>query len=297
MIHVDHHSGTIQSIAMGKHQIDTLLYHIDVDEAHRTSKPVVVRLHGVLGNLLDETEHSLPENLARHGYSSINMNTLLANLGLFYGFGVFDGVIPQIDAVCDFLRGFGFKKIVVAGHGLGGCMAVRYAAVRNDPDRWPDLRGVIAIATPYSLPDTIRRRWERFGSVPTYDEVCRTASERFDRPTAGFDETLLIRRAHGPTRRPEHSEVYTLKTWWHLAGPEAHGAKAHLHIGKIGVPILLVEGLRDDALEQRTDEDLASAARSEGHDAVTQVRLDANHVFEGKHAELAKVIVDWLRVI
>ena len=79
-------------------------------EIHRASKPVIVRLHGILGNLLDETEHFLPVELALRGYSSINMNTLLANLGLFYGFGVIDQVIPQIDAVCDFLRELGFKK-------------------------------------------------------------------------------------------------------------------------------------------------------------------------------------------
>ena len=52
------------------------------------------------------------------------MNTTLANLGLFYGFGVFDDVIPQMDAVCEHLRSMDFMKIVLAGHGLGAAMAV-----------------------------------------------------------------------------------------------------------------------------------------------------------------------------
>lgn len=294
MIHVDHHSGTIKSIALGKHQIDVLLYHTDVDEAHRADKAVIVRLHGILGNLLDETEHFLPVELALRGYSSINMNTLFANLGLFYGFGVVEQVIPQIDSVCDFLRGLGFKKIVVAGHGLGGCMAILYGALRNDRARWADLRGVIAIATPYSLPDTIRSRWERFGSEPTYDQVCGLATERFGGFGGGADQTILIRRAHGTSRRPHHSEVYTLKTWWHLAGPEADGVKPYLHIGKVKVPILLVDGLRDDVLEQPRDQDLARVARSEGHDTVTRVWLDANHAFDGEHAKLGDAIIDWL---
>lgn len=294
MIHVEHQSGTIRSLAVGQHQVDTLLFHLEGDEGHRANKPVIVRLHGILGNLLDETEHFLPAELARCGYSSINMNTLLANLGLFYGFGLVERVIPQIDAVCDFVRGLGFKKIVVAGHGLGGCMAILYAALRNDRIKWPDLCGVIAIATPYSLPETIRCRWEQFGSEPSYDEVCRRAAKRFGGPDEGIDETILIHRAHGPTRRPQHSEVYTLKTWWHLAGPEAHGTQSHLHISEVKVPMLLIDGLQDEVLMRRNDEDLARVARSAGHDTVTWVQLDANHAFDGKHAELAQVIADWL---
>ena len=294
MIQVDHHSGTIRSIPFGQHQIDTLLFHIEGDEVHRANKPVIVRLHGILGNLLDETEHFLPVELALRGYSSVNMNTLLANLGLFYGFGLVERVIPQIDSVCEFLRGLGFKKIVVAGHGLGGCMAILYAAARSDSDKWPDLCGVIAIATPYSLPDTIRLRWQRFGSEPSYDEVCRIATERFATSDDGPDQTILIRRAHGPSRQPRHTEVYTLKTWWHLAGPEAQGAKPYLHIGKVKVPILLVDGLHDDVLVQQSDEDLLAVARTAGHDTVTRVELDANHAFDGKHPELGQTIVEWL---
>ena len=95
------------------------------------------------------------------------MNTALANLGLFYGFGVFDDVIPQIEAVCDYLRAAGFTKVILAGHGLGAAMVVRYAATRNHPASKPELvQGLVAIAAPYCLPETIRRRWERFDAEP-----------------------------------------------------------------------------------------------------------------------------------
>ncbi len=73
---------------------------------------------------MDESQHYLAEALAKQGYSSLTMNTLLANLGIFFGFGIYDSVMPQIDAVCDFLLSVGFKKIVITGHGLGwvhGC--------------------------------------------------------------------------------------------------------------------------------------------------------------------------------
>lgn len=295
MIQLEEDTGTLACIACGEHEIDALHYHADVEEANRSGRPVILRLHGVLGNLLDETEHFLPAELARRGYASLNMNTLLANLGLFYGFGIFDDVIPQIDTVRAHLRELGFERMVVAGHGLGGCMAIRYAAARNLTEALlPQLCGVVAIATPFSLPDTIRRRWARFGSEPTYEEVAREAGRRFGNGDEGHDETILIRKAHGPTRRPEHSEVYTLKTWWHLAGPEAAGAKSYLHVGKIRVPILIVDALRDEVVGRTNHESLARAVAAAGHDAVTHVELEANHAFDGRHAELARAIARWL---
>lgn len=291
-------SGTIISIPSVHHKIDALFCHIVTDKEHVQNKPVILRLHGILGNLLDETEHFLPTILAKHGYSSITMNTLLANLGLFFGFGIFDNAMAQIDAVCHFLREVGFKKIVIAGHGLGGCMAIRYGALTNDPRKYPDIVGVIAMATPYSMPETIRRRWDRFGSEPSYEEVYNSAKPLFRPDTEGEppqDETVVVKKAHGPTSLPEHSEIYTLKTWWALAGPEAEGAKAFKHIGHIKVPILLVHGVNDDIIENGEFEDLGQLARDGGNNNVTPCHLDADHTFEGKHDELGQIISNWLK--
>ena len=294
---VEYCSGTIISIPSGHHKIDALFCHIVTHKEHLQNKPIILRLHGILGNLLDETEYFLPHFLANEGYSSITMNTLLANLGLFFGFGVFDDAMAQIDAVCNFLREVGFKKIVVAGHGLGGCMAIRYGALRNDPQKYPDIVGVIAMATPHSMPETIRRRWDRFGSEPTYEEVYSKAQRVFRPESEGEpprDETIVIKKAHGHTALPEHTDIYTLKTWWALAGPEAEGAKAYKHIGKIHVPILLVQGLHDDIIEYRECEALRQLARDGGNNDVTAFDIDADHTFEGKHDELGRMIIHWL---
>jgi alpha-beta hydrolase superfamily lysophospholipase len=291
-------SGTIITIPYKEHKIDALFNHIVTNSEHVTNKPVILRLHGLLGNLLDETEHDLPQILAKHGYSSITMNTSLANLGLFFGFGFFEDVMPQIDAACDYLRKVGFQKIVIAGHGVGGCMAIRYGAWRNQQSPNPDIHGVIGIATAYSLPDTIRKRWERFGSQPTYQEVYEKAKQIFQ-PLPGKepldDETIVVTSAHGPTRRPEHSEIYTLKTWWALAGPEAEGPKAHRHIGNISVPILLVHGTKDELIAQQEFEALGNVAKAAGNQDVTMLNLEAGHNLAGKHEELGQGIVNWLQ--
>ena len=89
-------SGSLISIPFNQQKIDALYYHLVTHEEHVKHKLVVLRLHGLLGNLLDETEHLLPHILAQYNYSSLTMNTLLANLGLFFGFGIFEDVMPQI---------------------------------------------------------------------------------------------------------------------------------------------------------------------------------------------------------
>lgn len=103
-MNVECSAGTVVSFPFDQHKVDGLFYH-SVD--HRRDV-AILRLHGILGNLLDETEHLLPALLASAGYSSLTMNTLLANLGLFFGFGIFDDTIKQIDAGCQFLRQIGF---------------------------------------------------------------------------------------------------------------------------------------------------------------------------------------------
>jgi pimeloyl-ACP methyl ester carboxylesterase len=295
---VERWPGMIITIPFDHHAISALYYQVSEDKEHLANRPVVLRLHGILGGLLDETHNSLSTFLAGAGYSSLMMNTLLANLGLFFGFGIFDSVIPQIDCACDFLRKTGFKKIVIAGQGLGGCMAIRYAALRNDRSTYPDIMGVIALATPYSLPDTIRRRWERFGSYPTYDDVCKKA-KRVCNPEPGEeaaqDEIISVNVARGETYLPEHTDVYTLKTWWALAGPEAEGTKTFKHIGKVTVPILLAAGIGDTHIGIHESEDLARAARKAGSKDVTEIRLDTNHRFTGKNDELGSIIVNWIK--
>jgi dienelactone hydrolase len=295
---VERSTATLVSIPWRGHSIDALLHRPESGAEPCSGGLGVLRLHGLLGNLLDETEHFLPQRLASAGYASLTINTLLANLGLFFGFGIFSNTLDQIRAACEFLAGEGFRRIVIAGHGLGGCLAIRYAA---DPEAHPagtEIVGIVAIATPYSMPKMVRRRWERFGSRPTYDEVLRRSERvcgRTSEPSPSGDEIVVVQRAHGDTSLPEHAEVYTLRTWWSLAGPEAHDAEPYRHIGNVRLPILLLQGRNDTVIESRRGEDLGEVARNAGNDAVTEVLLDGDHAFHGQHDALSHCIAGWLR--
>ncbi len=220
----------------------------------------------------------------------------MANFGLFFGFGILEDTVPQIDTAIVFLNRLGYKKIILSGYSLGGSAVLRYGALRNDQSAYTSLRGVIALATPYSMPDSIRRRWNRWESQPSYDEIYTRAKEILgpDPYNASKDRTILIYRARGDTYQPEHTEIYTYKTWWFLAGPEAEGAKGYKQIEQIKIPILLIQGWYDDIVDPRETYDLAQIALDAGNKDVSAFYVNTGHTLEGKEDELGDIIIKWL---
>jgi pimeloyl-ACP methyl ester carboxylesterase len=255
------------SIPFDNSKIDGLFYRTKVWNREHEKEPIVVHVHGFLGNFLDGSQRFLPPILARAGYSSLAINTRMANFSLFFGYGILEDTVPQLDRVITFLKELGYRNIILSGYSLGGCIVLRYAALRNSPDVYPSLRGVITLATPYSMPDSVRRRWEKWGSEPSYEEVYNRARELLkpDPYNSQEDRTILIYKARGHTYRPEHTEIYTYKTWWFLAGPEADGAKAYKQIERIKIPILLIQGWHDEVINPIETYDLAQLAISAGN--------------------------------
>jgi pimeloyl-ACP methyl ester carboxylesterase len=284
------------SIPFNDGKMDALFYHSATDEGQSEKEPIIIHVHGFLGNFLEGSQRFLPPILAKVGYSSLAINTRMANFGLFFGFGILDDTVPQIDTAIVFLKGLGYKKIILSGYSLGGSVVLRYAALRNDTSAYPTLKGVIALSTPYSMPDSIRRRWDRWRSQPSYDEVYTRAKEilKPDPYNASEDRTILIYKARGDTYRPEHTEIYTYKTWWFLAGPEAEGAKAYKQMERIKIPILLIQGLYDDIVESRETYDLARIALDAGNKDVSAFYVNTGHTLEGKEDELGDIVVKWL---
>ena len=296
MTEAAYYPGSIVSIPSGEHEILALLHHGDPDHPARAGRPAVLRLHGLMGNLLDETEAFLSEALISHGITSMTINTLLSNLGLVYGFGIFEDAMPQIATAISYLREAGHNRVVVAGHGLGACMAIRYGALSHSMTKEAQVDGVIGIAPPWSLPETVEARWDRFSSSPSYRQVCdqvQAMTSAPERTEAAQDRTILIRRAHGETDTPQHTDIFTLRTWDAIVGPDAEGTRCHLHIGGIASPTLLISGT-DDTIVPSSDIDRL-AAQAEAHGRTVDVQhLPADHTFSRKHAELAETVVAWI---
>ncbi len=284
------------SIPFNDGKIDALYYHSTLKDERVSKDTVVIHVHGFLGNFLDGSQRFLPPILAEGGYSSLAINTRMANFGLFFGYGIIDDVMPQIDRTIEYLVEMGYTKIILSGYSLGTCIVLRYVSLRNDPERYPHLKGVVTLAAPYSMPDSIRRRWNRWDSEPSYDEVYEESKEilKPDPRKSEHDRTILIYKARGDTYLPWHTEIYTYKTWWFLAGPEAETAKAYLKMEMIKLPILLIQGWYDDVVKPEETHDLAQIAIEAGNQDVSAFYVNAGHTFEGKEEELGDIIVRWL---
>jgi pimeloyl-ACP methyl ester carboxylesterase len=260
-----------------------------------TNIPVLLQIHGLLGHFLARgTPRLLPHALVERGFSAMSANTRLAYAGQITSQGIFDDTIKDIDVAVACLAREGFGNIFILGYSLGAAMVVHWAAHRKHPK----VRGLVLEGPPYSFPDTVKRRYEEFGSVPRYAEVYEKAKAVLgdDPYRSANDENLVVYQARGPTREPVNDDIYTYKTWWFMAGPEAHSAMAYKHIGKIHVPILIVRGENDPLIEEWEGEALAKIAREAGN---THVRVrqipDARHDCMENPGEFLNEIVHMMR--
>jgi len=284
------------SIPVGKSKVNALFYKSINNRNNGKKEPVIIHVHGFLGNFLDGSQRFLPPILAKAGYSSIAINTRMANFGLFFGYGILEDTTPQIDGVIKYLEDIGYTRIIISGYSLGGSVVLKYAAIRNDEKKYTSLKALIILATPYSMPDSIKRRWNKWESQPTYDEVYEEAKEilKPEPKESDQDRTIIVFKARGNTFKPEHTEIYTYKTWWYLAGPEADDAKCYKQIRNISKPIILIQGWNDEIVHSNETHELAQAAIEAGNDDVSAFYLNTGHSLYGKEEELGDIIVRWL---
>ncbi|MFI5323961.1 MAG: alpha/beta fold hydrolase, partial [Thermodesulfobacteriota bacterium] len=127
--------------------------------------------------------------------------------------------------------------------------------------------GLIMEGCAYSLPDSQRKRWNKWGSTPSYDEVYRKSMEVLGPAplTSPEDRIFLVNRAWGDTLNPFHNEIYTYKTWWFMRSPEAKNAKTYLIIPRVKIPILFLQGENDDILADWECQELARLANEAGN--------------------------------
>ncbi len=276
-------------------QIHTLLLSRGFNEKEDLlSTPIIIHIHGVLGHFLARgTPRLLPPTLLEHGINSFSINTRMAFIGQIMGEGIFDDTIKDIDAAVALLKKEGFRQIFILGYSLGANIAAYYAVKRLDPS----VRGLILEGCAFSLPDSQRKRLEKWNSVPSYDEIYSKAKEVLgsDPYKSKNDRVFVVNRAWGPTFSPFHAEFFTYKTWWFMRGPEAYNAKTYKLISKVKIPILFLQGENDDILEAWEAKELARLVCEAGNaDVKVKYIPQAQHDCMGNPDETIKAIVDWL---
>jgi alpha-beta hydrolase superfamily lysophospholipase len=229
-----------------------------------TDIPLLLQVHGLLGHFLARgTPRLLPHALLECGFNSLSINTRLANAGQITGVGIFDDTIRDIDAAVTFLLQEGFKTIFVLGYSLGASMVAHWATNRE----YPQVKGLILESVLYSGADSQRKRFEKWGSTPTYEEIIQKARSVLgnDPYNSVRDESFVVYQAKGPSREPINNEIFTYKTWWFMAGPEGHRAMACKQIGNVRLPILIMRGENDPLVEEWEPEELGKIARRAGN--------------------------------
>jgi alpha-beta hydrolase superfamily lysophospholipase len=256
--------------------------------------PIVIMVHGVLGHFLARgTPRQLPLLLTERGINSFSINTRMAHLGQILGKAIFDLTEYDIEAAVDFLKNEGFENIFILGFSLGANLAAYYAA--KNPGA--GIRGLILEGCAYSLPDSQKNRWNRWGSIPSYEEVYEKARELLgpDPANSPKDEIFLVNRAWGDTLNPFHNEIFTYKTWWFMRSPEARHAKTCTVMPGVKAPILFLQGVNDDILEEWECRELARLASDAGNRSV-EVRYieDAMHDCMENPESASNTITEWI---
>jgi hypothetical protein len=227
----------------------------------------LVHVHGIMGNFLVGTLRFFPAPIARAGFPVLVLETRMGNVGQLFGQAIFEEAVRDVRAAVGWLRDQGFDAIVLSGYSSGATLATRVAALHTEAD----LAGLVCMANPWGLPQSMRRRADRFGAAPGYEEltdlVRRALGDDPDAPER--DRLFVVEGSRGPSSRPSDSEVYTYRTWWHSRGPAATAAMAHRQIGAVAGAIPLVWGGGEQVVESRTPARPPRSAGSPARPATT----------------------------
>lgn len=274
------------------HEWDSLLLRPAFGDPARRRLLVIV-VHGSVGNYLTGVPRRVAFALAGQGFPVMSINTRLANYGPFFGGGLFHKTPLDLRAAVQVARANGFHRMALLGYSMGSTVCTNFLA--NEPA--PEVVGLCTIAHPESLPGALRLRWQRYGSDPTYDEVADRAREVV---AAGTDDPpgdriFTVMRANGPLPTPGNGEIWTYATWWSSRGPESPHAESREQIGRVTVPIAILQAGNDHLIQPGEGYELARIARDAGNaDVLLDVVPRADHEFTGCVHEVSAMAAAWL---
>ncbi len=256
-------------------------------------KLLVIVVHGSVGNYLTGVPRRVAFNLAALGFSVMSINTRLANYGPFFGGGLFHRTPLDLQAAVEVARAHGFTRMALLGYSMGCTVCTNFLANHEVPE----MVGLCTIAHPESLPEALRVRWQRYGATPTYEEVAEYArpivAEHPDDPPG--DRIFTVMRANGPLSTPENGEIWTYATWWSSRGPESPHAVSRDQIGKVRVPIAILQAGNDHLIQPGEGYELAHVAERAGNaDVFLDVVPHADHVFTGCMDDVTDLAARWL---
>lgn len=278
-------------------KIDALLTTPPASAGDLLRIPVIINIHGVLGNFLARgTPKLFPPLMLARGYSTFSINTRMAFLGQIMGTGIFPKAAWDVARSVEILVKEGFQNIYILGYSMGANIAVDYiAASPGSP-----VKGLILEGCSYSLPESQKKRLDRCDSIPRYDDIAAKARSVLgsDPESSDNDQIFVVYRAWGDSLNPSDVEMFTYKTWWFMRGPEAERAKTCDIISGVSVPALFIHGAEDNIVFADEPEQLRGIMNRAGNRAVDISFIPgAAHDCMENPDFAADVIDGWIRKI
>jgi pimeloyl-ACP methyl ester carboxylesterase len=226
-------------------------------------KPTMVLLHGLPGN---EQNLDLAQAVRRAGWNVLTLHYR----GSWGSPGRFTlaGAGEDVDAAMAFLRqpdtvaqyGIDPRRIVIAGHSMGGFFAARHAAAHGD------VAGVVLL-DPWNIGATGK---DVSAHPETRQDAIAGMGDDFGNSLAGTDAARLM------------AEVERHAQDWDLVDTAPALAK---------VPVLIVAAEHGNAAQVAP---LAAALKGQRGAQVQAVTLPSDHAFADRRIGLASITVEWL---
>jgi len=259
--------------------------------------PVIINIHGVLGNFLARgTPKIFPSVMLERGYSTLSINTRMAFLGQIAGTGIFHKAADDVECSVEVLKKDGFENIYILGYSMGANIAVDYMTRHSDSP----VKGLILEGCSPSLPDSHKRRLDRWQSIPGYDDIYKKAKSvlKPDPETSRNDQVFVVYKAWGESFNPSDVEIFTYKTWWFMRSPDAERAKTCGIIHDVSVPVLFINGANDDIVFKGEPEKMREILNGAGNFRVEIKYIpDAGHDCLDNSEYSANVMDGWIQKI
>ena len=255
----------------------------------------VIWIHGWGVNFYQPTYVKIGRALAERGYTSINGNTRMHDLGnvTWIGdkrirgggyWGVASEQVRDIAAWIDFAEARGFKQVVLVGHSAGWAAVTQYQAEKQDRRV---VGVVVASASVYPAtgptdPDQIAQA-TRMMAEGRPDDLVRDPKRSFP---SFISAATMLDIVNSP---PEFKDFFGTQTQTKNPG-----------ITRIRCPLLAFFGTRDDVGTEATLKLLKSSIQrqSSGPSRVETVMIEnADHMYTSEEIQVAQTITKWAETL
>jgi pimeloyl-ACP methyl ester carboxylesterase len=266
---------------------DGIILHGALYEAPAAKEIAVIIQHGAAMNFYTGMVRFLPAILLGRGYSCLSAN----NRGHDFGTApdndkkpviglmrdTFKDCIKDVRALIAFMKGRGYRSLVLLGHS----QAIPKIVYAQSQAQFPEVVGLILVSPPPSVTQMMRY-------LATEDFYERGLFKARELSELGMGDQLIVLKGRGTM-----PWIFTARTFIDFYGPGTPADTEEL-VRQVYCPMLLTRGSRD--FPPVTRELLQRIKNNSAHpDKTKVVEINgADHFYVEHEDELGEIVLDWL---